>query len=243
MACTPFVYPYDTSNTASNDPSGIWDMGDPVTSTIFSGINTSIKFAEFCLSLKEASEENRVFCRLIQRVRKDRAEAARERYAKGPILNGLPEKRAWIDDIILETDEALYTIGKLVEDARVDGEKGRTVTLEHRFKWVLAKRSMFLSKQSLLSTCHQSLSAAISVMHNLHGTPVQSPSLAPPAYTHTSTTEGDDGDSAFFLRAPSQRRPKPKVDYVLPESPPKGRSLSGKSLPSCQTLWGLMSRR
>jgi len=184
----------------------------------FSGyINTAIKFAGFCLELKAASEETKVFCRLIQRVRSDRAEALRERSEKAKVLEDLPEKRKWIDETIKETTEALQTIGKLVEGARIDNARGRKVSLQHRFEWVLTKKEDFLTKQSLLATCHNSLSIAMMFMQNLQLVQTGMFLSPPPAYE-------DDGAS---LRSPSARKPKLKQSFVLPEAVPEASRLTG----------------
>lgn len=188
-------------------------MGDPLSSSVFAGINTAFKLAEFGLSLNEASEENLVFCRLIQRVRKDRAEAIRERGEKATTLDATPLKKEWIDEIINDTDAALFTIGKLVESGRADGEHGRSMTLRHRFEWVMGKKESFLSKQSLLATCHQSPSNAIVYMQQLpttYSAPL-SPS-SPPSYWSADEQERAE----FSFRSQSARRPKPKPEYVLP---------------------------
>lgn len=144
---------------------------------LFSGINNAFKLAKFCLDLKDASEDVRVFGDLINRVRKDRAEALRERRDKATILESSPHKRAWIDGIIIDVDKVLFSIGCLLEDARLDSQGGRSVTLQHRFEWVLSIKSEFLVKHALLSTCHQSMLSAITAMQGLRSS--EGDSLAP----------------------------------------------------------------
>ena len=125
-------------------------MSDPISTSVFAGINTAFKLAEFGLSLNDAPEENLVFCKLIRRVRKDRAEAVRERREKATALDTTPLKKQWIDGTISDVDAALFMIGKLVEGGRADSESGRGMTLKNRFEWVLNRKENFLSKQSLL---------------------------------------------------------------------------------------------
>ncbi|KAK5121384.1 hypothetical protein LTR85_005216 [Meristemomyces frigidus] len=171
-------------------------------------INTAIKFADFCLKLQAAPEETKVFCRLIQRVRSDRSEALRERTEKARILQDFPKKRKWIDDAIHDTTEALQTIGRLVEGARIDMARGKKVSLQHRFEWVMTKKEDFVTKQSLLATCHQSLSTVIVYMQNLQAVPAASLLSPPPSYE----------DSGPALVSPAARKPRPKQSFVLPDS-------------------------
>jgi hypothetical protein len=179
---------------------------DPVTSSIFAGINTTFKLAEFGLSLHDAPEEVKVFCRLIRRVRDDRAEAGREFREKADLLNLSPRKKTWIEDTMRDVDSALITIGTLVESGRADSYEGRSMTLKHRFDWVLKRKESFLTKQSLLSTCHNSLSTAIVYMQSLPGPGIsRPPSPPPPSYWSRHDEEEQ------FLRSPSARRPKFKA--------------------------------
>ncbi|KAL8786420.1 MAG: hypothetical protein Q9195_008219 [Heterodermia aff. obscurata] len=141
-------------------------MADPVTlstATIFSAITTTFKLAEFCLALKEVSSESRIFLSLIERVRKDLREALRERHEKAAILQAMPGKRAWIDDTITDIKQILNEIGLLIENARVDVDKGKSLSAErnqrhaylgHESSHVVAKLSTADSfSHALVSIC------------------------------------------------------------------------------------------
>ena len=213
-------------------------MADPITvsaATVFSAIATTFKLAEFCLALKEVSEESRIFITLIQRVRKDLYEALRERQEKSAILQSMPGKRAWIDEVIRDVRQSLNEIGLLIENARVDVDKGKSVTLKHRFEWVLSNHQKFVIREMALSTCHASLLGAISAMHTVGGytamlsppivqqatssapvtpfesstTLVSSASLSPPPdYQPLSASEIAALHDPRMLKSPSRRRPK-----------------------------------
>ncbi|KAL8953630.1 MAG: hypothetical protein Q9222_000516 [Ikaeria aurantiellina] len=210
-------------------------MADP-----FSAIGTTIKLAEFCLRLKEVSLENRVFLTLIARVRKDVEEALRERQEKALLLESMPEKRAWIDDAILDAQKELNSIGRLVEDARIDTQQGKPVTLKHRFEWVLTNHQKFTTEERALATFHQSLLAAMNVMHNLTAPARQVLTISPPTYQASinQTLQSPDGDSAL-LRSPSQRRPGQLGAAGRSDSGPKPtasiRSPSALSLPDIES--------
>lgn len=201
-------------------------MTEPL-SAIFSGINTAFKLAEFLLSLKEASKEVQVFARLITRVRKDREEALRERYEKATILQSYPHKKRYLDEAIKDVDESLLVISRLVEGARVDGERGQAVSLKHRFQWVLSHKEEFMTKQTYLSTCHLSLLHALGAIQGLKGPDDDgaTSNIAPPP-SYEAPVNGDEL-SDFVLRPPSLRRPKPKPEYVIPNVRSDSQSFAG----------------
>ena len=194
-------------------------------------INTCTKLADFCLKVNAAPEETRVFGRLIHRVRVDRAEALRERHEKTKALEDLPEKRKWVDDIIHDTTEALQTIGKLVEGARIDVAKGKRVSLQHRFEWVLSKKEDFLAKQSWLATCHRSLSNVLMFMQTLEARPRD----YEPAAAGAGTSSPPDYAEAF-LRSPSARKPPKQRTYALSDPLREGMKPSSKLMPWHQDM-------
>lgn len=210
-------------------------MADP-----FSAIGTAIKLAEFCLRFREVSSENRVFLNLIARVRKDVDEALRERHEKAEVLKIIPSKRSWIDGVILDAQQELNNIGRLVEDARVDEQQGKPVSLKHRFDWVLSNHQKFVTEERALATCHQSLLAAMTVMYNLTA-PAEATtsalSLSPPAYQasigQTLDKLGDDN----MLRSPFQRRPTGALfDRAATGPSHDSRKLSTLSLPAMDSV-------
>ncbi|KAL8719784.1 MAG: hypothetical protein Q9225_003245 [Loekoesia sp. 1 TL-2023] len=180
-------------------------MADP-----FSAIGTAIRVAEFCFRFKEVSSENRVFLNLIVRVRTDLEEALRERQAKAISLQCIPEKRAWIDGAIRDAQQQLSDIGRLVEDARIDEQQGKTVSFKHRIDWVLTNHQRFVTQERALATSHTSLLAAMAVLHNLtapaNPTPITAPS-SPPAYEMSLDQKPDNVPDDAVLRSPFTRRP------------------------------------
>ena len=208
-------------------------MADP-----FSAVGTAIKLAELCLRLKDVSYENRVFLSLIDRVRKDLNEALRERQGKSAILQSIPGKRAWIDGAIRDTQQALNEVGRLVEDARIDEEQGKPVTLKHRFDWVLSNHQKFVTKERALATCHQSLLGAITTMQNISAPPT-STLLSPPSYTATTQEELGPQEVEGALMSPFRRRPLRSVTDTSPLEAPTvawdSKTDSGISLPEIES--------
>ncbi|KAL8924093.1 MAG: hypothetical protein Q9208_004230 [Pyrenodesmia sp. 3 TL-2023] len=213
-------------------------MADP-----FSAIGTAIKLAEFCLRFREVGSENRVFLNLIARVRKDLDEALRERLEKAELLKTIPSKRSWIDGVILDAKQELNNIGRLVEDARVDEQQGKPVSLKHRFDWVLSNHQKFVTEERALATCHQSLLAAMTVMHNLTvpaGATTSTLSLSPPAYQASIGQTLDQLGNDNVLRSPFQRRPTGALSDRIP-TPQMGfshdfRTSSTLSLPAIEPM-------
>ena len=195
-------------------------MTDPY-SSLFSGINSAFKLAKFCLELKEASEEVRTFGSLINRVRKDRAEALRERREMATILEFFPHRRTWIDGTINDIDQALFQIGLLLEDARLDNQVGRSVKLQHRFEWVLSGKGEFLVKHALLSTCHQSLLSATAAMQGLR--------IEVDSRMHPRSKEGEEirEEDSLPLRPPGSNRRRNKSASFITYNPIPSPSLLG----------------
>lgn len=200
-------------------------MIDP--GTVISLMNLAAQLATFCLDVEGAHEDNRMFCMLINRVHQDHDEAIRERRDKASILQLYPGKKIWIDGAISNIEEVLITIGRLVEKARVDGVEGRSMTLSHRFEWVLANRKEFLSKKPLLDTCHASL---LAVLNWMHFTIERMPEVVPLPYFQTNKLASIEKPLSGLLSSPSARRNKRRLQCVITVAPldlKGGTSLSG----------------
>lgn len=173
-----------------------------------SAITSAFKLAEFCLALKDAEFDNLVFLKLISRVRKDLDEACRERREKEIALKStLPRKVEWIDDAILDIRDALNDIGSFIERQRIDVIGGGSVTLKHRFEWVLQNHQKFVSRQLHLATCHRTLLAAITTMESV------------PACSTSSCLLAPEPEHIKMLPSPFQRRPRKKHDVIISECP------------------------
>ncbi|KAF2467945.1 uncharacterized protein BDR25DRAFT_60680 [Lindgomyces ingoldianus] len=135
-------------------------------SNIFSSISTVFNFVDFVAALNEVPSESEIFVNLIQRVRQDVSEALRL-HACNTVSNyfeTFPQKKIWIDSILLDIQRALNDIGVYVEDVRDGGDEGGAARMKHRFEWVLSHHQKLISREIALNTCHQSLMAAIQAM-------------------------------------------------------------------------------
>lgn len=185
---------------------------------VFSAITAAFKLAEYGLKVADAGEDKRLFCALIERVRKDRAEALRERRDKAAALKRRPAKKAWIDGAIADTEHALVEIGKLVEPGRMQGADGggaRELSLQQRVAWVLLKKDTLLTKQALLAFCHQTLSTAIVFMQDLPAEEGEGEGKAEGAGEEgvARTVTEPPPSYAAALRSPWARRPGPKKSF------------------------------
>ena len=169
----------------------------------FAAIAVCFKFVDFCIKIKDVSNENSVFVRIISRVREDREEAFRlmRKPAVQRHFEADPESKNYVEGTILALNKALQSIGRFVESVRLDEERNGTIGLVNRFEWVLRHEAKLGTRQLELDTCHKSLLQALDIMRAFNRDPL------PPAYC-TVPTRGDDnyenGDDDFLI-APRRR--------------------------------------
>lgn len=133
---------------------------------IFSSLSTVFDFADFASTQEKVSTESEDFLSLIQRVRHDVTEASRlyTSQAVTHYLDSWPDKRTWIDKILIDIQRTLNDIGLYMETVRVSGDDGGAAGLRRRFEWILSHQKKFISKQQTLMVCHSSLMAAVQMM-------------------------------------------------------------------------------
>jgi hypothetical protein len=133
---------------------------------VFSSLSTVFDFADYASSHEKVTSDGEVFVNLLQRVRQDVTEASRL-YTSQPVVDyfeSWPDKKTWIDAILLDIQRALNDLGVYMETVRVSGDDGGTVGLRRKFDWVLSHQKKLISKQQNLTVCHQSLMTALQVM-------------------------------------------------------------------------------
>ncbi|KAF2685066.1 hypothetical protein K458DRAFT_417158 [Lentithecium fluviatile CBS 122367] len=133
---------------------------------VFSSLSTVFDFADYATSNDKVSSDSEVFINLLQRVRQDVTEASRLHTSR-PVTDyfeSWPDKKTWIDAILLDIQRALNDIGVYMETVRVSGDDGGAAGLRRKFEWVLSHQKKLISKQQNLTVCHQSLMAAVQLM-------------------------------------------------------------------------------
>ncbi|KAF1954191.1 hypothetical protein CC80DRAFT_129903 [Byssothecium circinans] len=134
---------------------------------VFSSLPTVFDFADFASTQTKVPSDSQVFVNLIQRVRQDVTEASRlyTTHAVTDYLESWPDKKTWIDTVLLDIQRALNDIGVHVEAVRVSGgDDGSPASLRRKFEWVLSHHKKLISKQQFLTLCHQSLMATVQLM-------------------------------------------------------------------------------
>jgi hypothetical protein len=124
------------------------------------------KIAEFLVHAKklhEVTTENKVFVRLIERVRLDLAEV--DRLLKLPAikhsLSRNPKKVAWIRNSVRAMNMALEQLGEFTATVEKDTRGGRHAGLRTRLKWVLDEHEKLVHRQMELNLSHQGIVGVI----------------------------------------------------------------------------------
>lgn len=129
-------------------------------------INSCARLVDFCSRMKDVGLENKVFSRLIQRVREDVEEAFR--LMRKPEIQAHfevdPDKEKRVNGAILSVKTAINNIARFVEALRVQKERDGSIGMINRLEWVLRHQSKLNSRQLELDTCHKSLLQTISAM-------------------------------------------------------------------------------
>jgi len=159
---------------------------------------------EFGCALKEVTTENKLFLSLLSRVRKDLDVAYQRKREHAAGFGGSSESAAWIDDAVLDVQKALDAIGQLIESARVEIDKGGSVSWKHRVAWVLSNHQKFVTHELMLATCHRTLLSAINDLHII----TTSQSGKVPSIRITPLDPEENSHAPPLLKSPSARRPK-----------------------------------
>lgn len=194
------------SSFAQSKPETLFRERTTLSAMEIPSIATALKFVDFGRTLKAVPAQSAQFLTVLNRVRADLDEALRERCEKQSTLESCPGKKAWIDGAIFDTRRALSDTGAQVEGARVDIQSGRSVTLKHRFEWVLRNHQKIHTLESVLRTCHASLLVAINALHTLQAT--TGATTSPMAYEDLLGEEAITLHSMPTLKSPAARRPK-----------------------------------
>jgi hypothetical protein len=173
----------------------------------FPSIATAFQFAEYVSSTNKRSSESQSLAILLHHVRQDVTEAARL-YLSAAVSNFLdawPDRKSWIDNILVDIRSALNEIGCYIESFRVVGDDGGAIGLRRRFEWMASHQKRLSTKQQLLSSSHQSLVTAINIMQTVELCGVTSGSWQDPIH-EAPVQPWLKHDDANVLRGPYARR-------------------------------------
>jgi hypothetical protein len=207
----------------------------PATSTMastgnlynFPSIATASQFAEFVFISSKVTSDAHTLALLIRRVQQDVSEASRL-YLSPAVTNFLeawPDKKAWIDAILLDVRRSLNDVGSYMESFRVVGDDGGPTGVKRRFEWIAAHQKKLVGRQQLLSTCHQSLVTTINIMQTVELCGVTNGTWQDPIY-EAPVQPWTKSDPESVLRGPYSRR-----EYRISQ---KSFSISSMHLPQTE---------
>jgi hypothetical protein len=161
--------PADAAQEAQKSVVSIAHFGSAEDLESFPSISTAFQFADFVSSSNKPSSESHGLAVLLHHVRQDVAEASRL-YLSAAVANFLdawPDRKVWIDSVLVDTRGALNDVGEYVDTFRVAGEDGGAIGLKRRFEWISSHQKRLSTKQQHLATCHQCLITAINIMQTV----------------------------------------------------------------------------
>ncbi|KAH7071274.1 hypothetical protein BKA63DRAFT_418746 [Paraphoma chrysanthemicola] len=182
-------------------------LGGTETVNNFASITTALKFANFVTASSKASAESQTLAFLIHRVQHDLTEASRL-YLSPAVRNFLeawPDRKSWIDIILVDVRRALNDIGSYMDTFRVAGDDGGANGLKRKFEWISGHQKRLQSKQQLLSSCHQSLVTTINIMQTVELCGVTNGTWQDPIF-EAPVQPWVKNDNAQALRGPYSRR-------------------------------------
>jgi hypothetical protein len=194
------------------------------TDNAFPSITTAFHFADFVFTSSKASPDAQAFALLINHVRQDVSEASRLYLspAVSHFLEAWPDKKSWIDAILLDVRRSLNDVGSYMETFRVAGDDGGAAGIKKRFEWISGHQRRLVTRQQLLSTCHQSLITTINIMQTVELCGVTNGTWQDPIF-EAPVQPWVKNDSALGLRGPYSRR-----EYRMSQ---KNLSMSSMHLP------------
>ena len=127
---------------------------DPV-SAITSSISVTIKILEITYELRAVDEQTADLLSTTRHVDSMLQHAHRLRRLKAGLLN--TSERTMIDTVIVDTENALRGVARLVEPCRVDKATKNTIGLGNRIMWMIRDNPSVRAKHQMLQICYQSL--------------------------------------------------------------------------------------
>jgi hypothetical protein len=173
----------------------------------FPSISTASRFADFVFTSSKAASDAHTLALLIRRVQQDVSEASRL-YLSPAVTNFLeawPDKKTWIDAILIDVRRSLNDVGSYMESFRVVRDDGGPTGVKRRFEWIAAHQKKLIGRQQLPSTCHQSLVMTINIMQTVELCGVTTGTWQDPIY-EAPVHPWTKSDPESVLRGPYSRR-------------------------------------
>lgn len=137
---------------------------DPVSASFTSGIGATLKILEVLYQIQATDEQTSDILNTANHVDRNLKEAQRLLQMKAAFIDR--EDNEWVKSTIQDTREALQSLSKLIEPARVEKMTKKDIGMMVKTFWAFKYNPQARDKQAKLIICHQTLMAVISRLHS-----------------------------------------------------------------------------
>ena len=137
---------------------------DPVSASFTSGIGATLKILEVFYQIRATDEQTSDILNTANHVNRNLKEAERLLQTNATFIDR--EERNWVKSTIQDTREALQSISKLIEPARVEKMTKKDIGMLAKTFWAFKYNPQARDKQAKLIICHQTLMAVVSRLHS-----------------------------------------------------------------------------
>ena len=216
---------------------------DPMSSSFASGISATLTIIEAVYQIQATDEQTSDILKTASHVERNLKEAQRLLRKKYALLD--KDDYEWVASTIYDTRDALQSVAKLIEPARVEKMTKNEIGMMTKACWAFKSNPQARDKHAMLNVCHQTLMAVITRLHSINLTTVpeildQGTLLPPPPYDNnieklltwrdqrrngrrstTSLRHDNEGASVFLATTDRQELEVPSLEsesYSTPQS-------------------------
>ena len=158
---------------------------DPISSSFASAIGSTVKIFEVVYQFQATDEQTSDILNTANHVERNLKEAQRLLRNKDAVLNS--NDYEWVASAIRDTRDALQSVAKLIEPARVEKMTKNEIGILTKACWAFKSNPQARDKHAMLNICHQNLMAVITRLHSINPSTVpealdQGTLLPPPPY-------------------------------------------------------------
>lgn len=158
---------------------------DPISSSFASAISATIKIIEVVYQFQATDEQTSDILNTANHVERNLKEAERLLRKKDAVLDR--NDYEWVACAIRDTRDALQSVAKLTEPARVEKMTKNEIGMMTKACWAFKSNPQARDKHAMLNICHQTLMAVITRLHSINLSTVpeildQGTLLPPPPY-------------------------------------------------------------
>ena len=158
---------------------------DPISSSFASAISAAMSIIEVVYQFQATDEQTSDILNTANHVERNLKEAQRLLRKKDALLDR--EDYEWVASAIRDTRDALQSVAKLTEQARVEKMTKNEIRMMTKACWAFKSNPQARDKHAMLNICHQTLMAVITRLHSINPSTVpeilgQGNLLPPPPY-------------------------------------------------------------